>query len=74
MKNVINVIYLTVINYIIYHTNVILYDNIHTVMTICTIRLFCWYMQQTITDKLKNRGSRRRPILLAIIYDMINHV
>lgn len=34
MKNVINVIYLTVINYIIYHTNVILYNNIHTVMTI----------------------------------------
>lgn len=37
MKNIINVIYLTVINYIIYHTNVILYNNIHTVMTICTI-------------------------------------
>lgn len=39
-----NVIHLTVINikqdiYIIYmyHTNVILYNNIHTVMTICTI-------------------------------------
>lgn len=42
MKNVRNIIYLTVINikqdiYIIYHTNVILYNNIHTVMTICTI-------------------------------------